>query len=554
RFPMLDGLLTIGLAIALGVEPAPCDLVIENAIIWSDGLVAPATFAAIDDGRFVHVGAPDAAWIGPATERLDAGGCTVVPGLIDAWVNLVEAGRAERRLDLGAASDPDALFAAVAAHAATRPGDDWIVGINWSTVGWAHERDLTKYRLDPITGDHPTVLFSRDGRRAVANSAALRRAGITGGDQADPDGGIIERNPENNDATGLLIEAAADVLRAAIPRDAAADREGVRRALDELAALGVTTVIDRSDLADLGVFEDLARADVALPVRVCLAPMSDDWAKAVERVASFPSRADRITMLGLGARVDGRLESGGALMDKSYESDARFDVREIGTPTAYARSGRLDADAALVDAAGLRPMFVASGSMAVNGALNTASSLPRGATVGPVQIALPADKRRFASSGAAACLVPAQFGDVGRVIESIVGPRRAHWCYPVRSLLDAGVVVTFGSDWPSNPPSPFRGMGVVVTSRCEDGLFRQEHESIPVAEALRSYTSRPAWLIGRDGDLGRIAVGARADFVVLGESPFGGGPDWDHLRPLMVYRDGRALGTAGTRHDRETDR
>lgn len=157
----------------------PADLVIENARIWSDGLAGFAPFAAVVDGRFIHVGERDEQWIGPATERLDAQSRVVVPGLIDSHVHMLGGGTNLAQVQLRDVAGKEDFIRTVAQWTRKlRPGQ-WVLGGRWSIESWQSPESPTKEWLDDVTGDHPLFLSRMDGHSALVNSAALRLAGIT---------------------------------------------------------------------------------------------------------------------------------------------------------------------------------------------------------------------------------------------------------------------------------------------------------------------------------------------------------------------------------------
>jgi predicted amidohydrolase YtcJ len=152
---------------------------------------------------------------------------------------------------------------------------------------------------------------------------------------------------------------------------------------------------------------------------------------------------------------------------------------------------------------------------------------------------LPQDIPRFGRLGVIASMQPYHKADDGRYAESFIGAERSRWSYAYKSLLDTGAVLAFGSDWPVVTLDPFLGMEAAVTGRTLDGRHWQTQESIPVTEALRCYTSRGAYAVFADNEIGRIAPGYRADFLILNRSPFAADVQWSEIRPLRVFVEGR---------------
>ncbi|MEZ6235533.1 MAG: amidohydrolase family protein [Phycisphaerales bacterium] len=194
----------------------PADLIIENARIWSDGLPAFARFAAVRDGRFVHVGEPDLALIGPDTARLDAQNRVVIPGLIDSHIHMLGGGAGLAGLQLRDASDRAEFVRRVAERAVTlRPGE-WITGGRWSTDSWSDPTFPDRSWIDEATPNNPALITRMDGHSALANSLALQLAEITRDSPPDPPGGVIDRDADGN-PTGILRESAVQLVARLIP-------------------------------------------------------------------------------------------------------------------------------------------------------------------------------------------------------------------------------------------------------------------------------------------------------------------------------------------------
>ena len=141
-------------------QVVPADLVVTNARIWSAGQVGFADFAAVVDGRFVHVGPPDEGFVGPRTQRVDAGGCVVIPGLIDSHIHMLGGGEQLSMLWLRAAVDRGDFIRRVDRWSATLDPGAWILGGRWSTESWPDRSQPVKGWVDPVSGDHPLYLYS----------------------------------------------------------------------------------------------------------------------------------------------------------------------------------------------------------------------------------------------------------------------------------------------------------------------------------------------------------------------------------------------------------
>ena len=534
---------------AAAVGWVPADLVIENARIWSDGLGGFARFAAVEDGHFVHVGAPDPAYVGPGTQRLDAGGRVVIPGLIDSHVHMLGGGAGLGQLQLRDARDKADFVRRVADRAerlaAEGDPDAWIRGGRWSTESWDERVQPTKEWVDEVSGDHPLFLPRMDGHSALVNSRALALAGITEDTPPDPEGGVIDRDPRTGEPTGILRESAMGLVASRIPTESVNDRvSALRAAMREANRHGVTAVADIPGIDDLAVYERLGPSD--LTVRFFLYPTADDWASAARDARAFAGRPGWVRVNGLKTYLDGSLGSRTAYMREPFLCNEPGRPEWRGLLREGVAGGRLEDNVLAAQRAGLQTIAHAIGDEANHLLLETLVAiypdLPAARCRSEhAQHLLREDIARFGALGVIASMQPYHKSDDGRYAEEYIGHERCASSYAFKSLLDAGAVVAFGSDWPVVSINPFLGVEAAVTGRTLDGKAWQTQENITVAEALRCYTSRAAYAVFAEDEIGRIAPGYRADFLVLDRSPFDPGVAWADIRPLAVYVEGRAV-------------
>ena len=533
----------LALVACLGSAPSetPADLVVENARIWSDGRVGFADFAAVADGRFIHVGAPLEELIGPGTRRVDAGGRVVLPGLIDSHLHMLSGGLSLSRLQLRDAADKAELIERVAVWARDLEPREWILGRNWSTESWEVQTQPTRAWVDHVSGDHPLFLERMDGHSALANSNALRLAGITSLGPPDPVGGVIDRDPVTGEPTGILRESAMGLVARHIPPPTLEQKvRALRRAAREALRAGITAVGDIPALDDLPAYAELAATPP--PLRFFLYPEADDWAAATSEVRAFAARPGWVEVRGFKGFMDGSLGSRTAYMREPFLENEPGRPQWRGLLTEAVREGRLARYIAAARAAGLQPIVHAIGDEANHLLLEmlAAAAVDRGRSE-HAQHLLPQDIPRFGRLGVIASMQPYHKADDGRYAERYIGSDRSRSSYAFKSLLDAGAVVAFGSDWPVVTLNPFLGVEAAVMGRTLDGKLWQTHQNITVAEALRCYTSRAAYAIFAEDELGRIAPGYRADFVVLNRSPFDLVVDWAAIRPVGVYIEGKKV-------------
>jgi hypothetical protein len=529
------------LAASVACAPAAAaDLVISDALVWSDGLAGFAEFAAIRDARFIHVGRRDDRLVGPVTRRIDAAGRVVVPGLFDSHVHMLSGGQHLARLNLRDATSRADMARRVSEYAATLESGQWILGGRWSTESWQEPAEPTRQWVDAASGGRPLFLSRMDGHSALANTAALHLAGITAAGPPDPPGGVIARDPGTGDPTGILRESAMALVSRLIPEPGVAEKlAALRRAEEEALRHGITAVADIPDLDDLPAYEELARQGPR--VRFFLYPAASDWTEAASRLRDFRGRPGWVEVRGLKAYLDGSLGSRTARMREPYQGDAtgwRGLLREGVEEGSFARNVAAARDA------GLQPIAHAIGDAANHLLLETLrgayTDLRAARCRGEhAQHLLPEDVARFGALGVVASMQPYHKADDGRYAGRLIGEHRSRSSYAYKSLLDAGAVVVFGSDWPVVTIDPFAGIEAAVTGRIIGGSRWQTQENITVAEALRCYSSRGAWAAFAEDQIGRIAPGLRADFVILDPSPFAGPEGLAAVRPVAVYVEGK---------------
>lgn len=535
------------------------DLIVKNAKVWTgDGPPSTATASprapdlsgtgdkgpeptafAVRDGRFVYVGDEPgvAAWRGPKTQIVDAAGARVVPGLTDAHLHLISGGLQLSRIDLRGASDRAAFIRDVAERTRTTPAGEWVLGGRWTTESWADTTQPTKEWIDAVTPDNPVLLSRMDGHSALANSVALKLAGIDRNGPADPPGGKIARDPQTKEPTGILKETAVDLVSRLVPEDSPAEQDrALAAAVQEAHRHGITMVHTMSPWSRVAAMSR-ARDEGRLTLRIREFVSEDDWAKYIDRVKRFASD-DRLRIVGFKQFMDGSLGSRTAYMAEPFADNPPYKPDE---PRASARAavrphdwrgilmpvgtkeGELERLCKAADAAGYGCAIHAIGDQANHLVLDAYEATIK--ANGPIsgrrlriehaQHLLPDDITRFAALGVIASMQPLHKADDGRYAEKAIGPERCHTSYAYRSLLDAGASVAFGSDWPVVTLNPFKGIHAAVTGKTLDGRIFVPEQNITVAEALRCYTLGGAYAAGDQERLGRIKAGYLADFVIL---------------------------------------
>lgn len=534
----------LSLSLALVAVSAPVDTVIVNARIWSDGRTGFASFAAIQNGRFTYVGAPNEALRKAAKTTIDAGGALVIPGLIDSHIHLLKGGESLMSLNLRSAASRTEFVAMVESWAKGLQRDEWVLGSGWSVESWPVKDPPNRLWVDSASGGRPLFLSRMDGHSALANTEALRRAGIDRNGPPDPPGGVIERDA-NGEPTGILKETAMGLVRRLIPpRTKAQMLSDLFRASEHLNSLGITAVCDIPNV-DLSLYEEFARQRNP-SIRIFLYPTTPDWVRSIPLFKRAKLRSDWVELKGLKAYMDGSLGSRTAYMREPFSNNepSRKDWR--GLPMPGALNGDFARFFRAASANGLQAIVHAIGDEGNHLLLDLLKANYSGLQAARcrsehAQHILPEDISRFAQLGVIASMQPYHKADDGRYAEGHIGAERCHTSYAFKMLLDAGVVLAFGSDWPVVDANPFLGIEAAVTGRIMTGQIWEPQNNISVAEALRAYTSSAAYAAFEEREIGKIEPGYRADFVILDGSPFEPVKSWGEIKPKATYVEGRRV-------------
>ena len=507
------------------------DIIITNANVWTGVRGAPRALAlAIAGERIIAIGTDEQirATAGPKTKILNARGRLVVPGLTDSHIHLISGGFQLSRLDLRDAGNRAEFVRRTAARARETPPGKWILGGQWTVDSWADPALPRKEWIDQVTGDVPAFLTRMDGHQALANSVALKLAGIDAKGPPDPQGGVIRRDSQTGEPTGILKDDAMGLVGRHIPQPSATERyDALQAAMAHRNRYGITAVHDMTEPADLPVYAR-ARAEGALRLRVHSFLMVDDWSKHYDTLSECPPGDAWFRVAGFKGFVDGSLGSRTAFMREPYTDAAPEAKYPHGLLVDQADPfEEFQRQIVRADAAGLQLAVHAIGDQANHLLLSACAAAIR--ANGPrdrrhriehAQHLLPADVARFAKLGVIASMQPLHKADDGRWAERALGPERSLTTYAFHSLLEAGATLAFGSDWPVVNPNPFEGIEAAVTARTLDGKVWVPSQSITVEQALIAYTSAPAFASFTEKDLGTLEVGKLADVAILSQDVF----------------------------------
>ncbi len=497
-------------------------LVNINAYTLENGKVIRFSELAFDQGRIIATGNGELAGDYRPEQTIDGGGNTVLPGLIDAHGHVSSLGSVKERIDLAGSASLDQALGRIRQFAEANPDAPWLLGRGWNQVVWGQSDFPDRHDLDAIVSDRPVWLRRIDGHAGWANTAALTAAGIDE-TTTDPVGGRILHD-ESGKPTGLLVDTAMAYLEQQIP--ALRDEDYRRMTLaagDELLSLGITTVHDPGISArEAGVMKALA-AENALPIRIyaMLAGAGaelDAWGEPLLDFADgmFAVRAVKIY-------ADGALGSRGAALIDEYSDEAGnsgllfADGQELGDAIAKSNDAGFQAN---VHAIGdLANRVVLDGFERVQ---NAQPSALRN-RIEHAQIVALEDIPRFAELGIIASMQPVHATSDMNMAEDRLGSERIKGGYAWRRMLDAGVRVASGSDFPVEYPNPMLGLHAAVNrtdtaGNPVGGWFKDQ--ALSRAEALSSFTEEAAYAGHQEADLGRLVPGYRADFIVLDRDYF----------------------------------
>jgi hypothetical protein len=535
-------------ALLTGPASAPCA---ETAFYHVSGYTSTSSgvrqfqvLIVSDDGRVVATG--DSALLDehPDAVRIDGGGHTLLPGLIDAHGHVYGLGELQDNLDLvGSSSLADALRA-LGRYAEAHPYSKWITGRGWNQVLWPVRKFPRASDIDAVVADRPVWLRRVDGHAGWANSAALQLAGIDA-DTPDPQGGRIVRD-SNGAPTGILVDNAMELVDSYVPPPTKDDiRRRYRSAIATLVSVGLTGVHDAGiTLEQAEVYLSMA-ADGELGLRVFAMLLGNG--PALDAIG-HPLRGlgnDHLDIAAVKLFADGALGSRGAALLAPYSDDAE----NRGLP--YWTQEELTAMAAKANRLGFQVAVHAIGDRANRMVLDTFEAIQHGQPsplrnrVEHAQVIALDDIPRFAELGVIASMQPTHATSDMNMAEDRIGPERIRGAYAWRRLLDSGAVLASGSDFPVESPNPFLGLYAAVTRQDRDGQPPggwYADQAMTRAEALRSFTLTAAYAAHAEDGLGSLEPGKWADFILVDRDYFTvPASEIDDIRVLETWVGGKRV-------------
>ena len=529
----------------------PPDLVILNAAIHTmDDSRPQAEALAILGNRIAALGttAEVKALAGPKTRVIDAGRKTVLPGFNDAHVHFLTGGFSLANVDLRDAASPEELARRLGEYARRQPKGRWILGGDWDHEKWPGAPLPTRRMIDGATPEHPVFVNRLDGHMALANSLALKLACITK-ETKDPPGGLIVKDPKTGEPTGVLKDAAQDLVERAIPPKSFEEKHIAARAASDYAArLGVTSLTDMSAGDDVGLYQYLLeRGELKTRIYATRSIVSWDVLAKTGVRAAFGS--DMLRIGALKGFADGSLGSTTALFFEPYSDtpNTRGLLFDQMLPEGIMLERVMAADRlglqimihAIGDEANLRILDIYKEAAAKNGARDRRFRIEHAQHLRTNEIP------RFGQQKVIASMQPYHAADDGRWCEKRIGPARERGAYVFRSLLDSGAVLAFGSDWTVAPLDPLTGLKAAVTRQTLDGRhpggWRPE-QKITLDEAIRAYTVGAAYAEFAEHVKGSLTPGKLADLVLLDRDIYKiDAAELDKAKVLVTVVDGKVV-------------
>lgn len=510
-----------------GSRAAEGATLLHNARIHTlaDGADAPASAMAWDgEGRILAVGAETGVRRAyPDARLIDADGATVIPGLIDAHAHVMGLGAALMQVDLMGADSKAEVLNRLRAFAAGLPEGAWLLGRGWDQNRWPGQAFPTANDLDEAFPERPVWLERVDGHAGWANSAALAASGQDFSGDWQTDGGRIIR--DGSRATGVFIDAAMRHVEAAVPApDDVWRAQALDRAMAESVRLGLTGIHDMgTSLDDLALFRRYAD-DGRLSLRITA--YADGDREALTALCAFgplQHASGRLRMAGVKLYADGALGSRGAALLDDYSDEHGHRGLLVTAPADLATAMRKARDC------GLQAATHAIGDRGNRIVLDLYADMLAEAAAGDhrwrvehAQIVALEDIPRFAALGVLASMQPTHATSDMPWAEDRVGPKRILGGYAWRRFAEAGVRVPLGSDFPVERVAPALGLYAAATRQDISGTPAggwYPDQRLSALEALRGFTVEAAHAGFAEAELGRLAPGFRADFVIVDEDP-----------------------------------
>jgi len=541
----LIALTTSGAALHAG------EVLLHDATIHTVDADKPqATAMVFDDSAGIILAVGEEATLAkkyPDARRLDAGGHTVVPGLIDAHGHLMEYGKSLVQADLVGAASRAEVLDRLKAYADTLSPGAWLLGHGWDQNDWPDKSFPTRQDLDKAFPERPVWLSRIDGHAGWANTAALKAAGLMEHTPPDPDGGRIPRDGDGKPA-GVLVDAATDLVNRVVPPMSLELRaRALRMALERLSAFGLTGIHNAGiTMAQYRLYQAAVDAD-QFPLRVyAMAYKRGELFHAVCDKAVPRDYRDRLFTGAVKFYIDGALGSRGATLLEPYSDDPdnrgllQMSPEQLTEGATEAMNCGMQVNTHAIGDRGNRIVLDS-----YEKAIEATGGGPGRHRVEHAQVVALEDIPRFAKLHLIASMQPTHATSDMPWAEDRIGKERIKGAYAWRRFLDAGVRLALGSDFPVESPDPLAGIYAAITRQDAKGNPPggwYPDQRLTRQEALRGFTLDAAYAAFMEDEVGSLEAGKRADFVILSDDIMEVPPkQLLQTRVLATYLDGKAV-------------
>jgi len=521
-------LLIICTIIAMATNFAQQKKAFINGSIYTVNEKQPEAEAVLVEGdRIVFVGTNDEvkSRIDNSTEVIDLGGKFMMPGFNDAHLHFLSGGFYLMGIDLRPAKSIKEFRKILGDYIKNYPGK-WVTGGRWDHENWDVQNLPSKEDIDDITSSTPVFVSRMDGHLGLANSRALELAGITK-DTPSPEGGLIIKDRETGEPTGILKDNAMNLVFDVIPDHKADDfYAAAQTALNEARRFGITSVQDIYSMEERPALETYKKleSENKLTCRISLRWPIDDYKFLVENNLTAGAGDDFLKTDAVKAFADGSLGSSSAWFWEPYEGD----TSNTGLPNDIIIDGKIKKWVSDADLNHIQVSTHAIGDRANSYMLdlyeeikNENPAWDRRFRIEHAQHVRPSDIPRFSEIGVIASVQPTHAIEDGVWAVKRIGKDRIKYTHPYRSYLDNNAIVCFGTDWPVVTVDPFLTLYAAVTRRTVDGKNPGgwiPEQKISIREAIKCYTLNSAIAEFTEKDKGSIEQGKFADFVVLSDN------------------------------------
>jgi len=523
--------LFFSLALAWQTNPKRevADLVLLNGAVWT---VAPdqswAEAVAIKGDKILDAGSSQEikGMIGDSTQVIDLKGDLVLPGFIDSHTHFLDGGFSLLSIRLRDAESREEFVTRIADKATEIEKGIWILDGNWDHQSFDPPELPRKEWIDPATLLNPVCVNRHDGHMVLVNSLALKLAGINK-DTPSPAGGEILKDPETGEPTGILKDAAMNLVMKHIPEPSFKEKlKAAEVALKHAAEAGVTSVHDMTYAENFEVYQELLRLN-KLTARLYVYIAITEAEIFAQLKSKTPFGNNLLKIAGLKGFVDGSLGSSTALFFDPYTDNPR---KKGLLHSQMFPEGIMEKRIIQADKAGLQVAIHAIGDRANNILLDIferviaqSEKRDRRWRIEHAQHLLPEDIERIANLDIIASVQPYHAIDDGRWAERKIGRKRCQYTYAFKSILEKGAVLACGSDWTVAPLDPIGGIYAAVTRQTLDGKHPEgwfPEQKISLEESIRGYTINGAYAEFSENLKGSVEKGKLADLVVLSRNIF----------------------------------